>query len=164
MITFARIETAIGHVLVAGSGGTITHLRLPDDTGLQAPDPDWRESPDDWRDAAAQIADYLAGKRDDFDLPLAPKGTDFQQRVWRALQAIPRGQTRSYGDIARKIGQPGAMRAVGLANGRNPIPLIIPCHRVIAADGSLGGFSGSLAVKRRLLEIEGAHAHTPRLL
>jgi methylated-DNA-[protein]-cysteine S-methyltransferase len=105
--------------------------------------------------ACAQLGEYFAGKRRDFDLPLAPRGTPFQQRVWQALRGIPFGVVRTYGDVARDIGQPQAVRAVGQANGRNPLPIVIRCHRVIAGDGTIGGYSGGLNVKHRLLALEG---------
>jgi len=104
--------------------------------------------------AAAQLTEYFAGKREEFDLPLAPAGTDFQRAVWRALQTIPFGETRSYGDIAAQIGNPKACRAVGMANNRNPIAIIIPCHRVIGRDGSLTGYGGGLDIKQYLLNLE----------
>jgi O-6-methylguanine DNA methyltransferase len=107
-------------------------------------------------DAAGQLAEYFAGKRREFTLELAPFGTDFQLRVWRALCKIPYGAVRNYADIARAIGQPGAARAVGQANGCNPLPIVIPCHRVIASDGTIGGYSGGLAIKHRLLALEGS--------
>ncbi len=106
-------------------------------------------------EAARQIQEYLGGNRREFDLELDPVGTEFQMRVWNELKKIPYGQTRSYSQMAKSLGMIGASRAVGTANGKNPLCLIVPCHRVIAADGSLGGFSGGLAIKRRLLEIEG---------
>lgn len=106
------------------------------------------------RAVAAQLSEYFAGQRREFDLDLAPVGTDFQLRVWKALRAIPYGAVRNYGDIARAIGQPKAARAVGQANGCNPLPIVIPCHRVIASDGSIGGYSGGLAIKHRLLALE----------
>ena len=102
-----------------------------------------------------QLAEYFAGDRQDFDLALAPVGTPFELAVWEALRRIPFGETRSYGEIAQEIGRPGAARAVGRANGANPIPIVVPCHRVIGSDGSLTGFGGGLAAKSRLLEIEG---------
>jgi methylated-DNA-[protein]-cysteine S-methyltransferase len=105
---------------------------------------------------AAQLADYFAGRRLAFDLPLAPVGTPFQLKVWSALREIPYGRTTTYGEIATGLGQPTASRAVGLANGRNPIAVIVPCHRVIGADGSLTGFGGGLPRKRWLLEHERA--------
>lgn len=104
--------------------------------------------------AAAQITEYLDGKRRTFDLPLAPHGTDFQLNVWNTLQKIPYGETRSYKQIAEAIGNPKAVRAVGMANNRNPIPIIIPCHRVIGADNSLTGYAGGLGLKQKLLELE----------
>ncbi|TWI76838.1 methylated-DNA-[protein]-cysteine S-methyltransferase [Desulfobotulus alkaliphilus] len=106
------------------------------------------------KEAEKQLLEYLAGKRIRFDLPLLPEGRPFQQRVWEALLGIPFGETRSYKDIALALGQPGASRAVGNANGRNPLPIFIPCHRVIAADGSLGGYSGGLLRKVFFLRLE----------
>ena len=105
--------------------------------------------------AFGQLAAYFAGQLREFDLPLAPCGTPFQRRVWAALRDIPYGETRSYGEIARAVGCPGGARAVGLANNRNPIAIVIPCHRVIGADGSLVGYGGGLDVKRALLRLEG---------
>jgi methylated-DNA-[protein]-cysteine S-methyltransferase len=102
----------------------------------------------------AQLAEYFAGERRAFDLPLAPQGSGFQVEVWRALLRIPYGETCSYGDIARVVGRPAASRAVGAANGRNPIPIIVPCHRVIGSNGSLTGYGGGLPVKRWLLDHE----------
>ncbi|CAM3154616.1 methylated-DNA--[protein]-cysteine S-methyltransferase [Sporolactobacillus spathodeae] len=117
--------------------------------------------PDSWlRDDAAftaidqQIDDYLAGKRHSFDCPILLIGTEFQKKVWRALETIPYGETRTYSDIAAQIGKPGASRAVGGANNKNPLPLIIPCHRVIGKDGTLTGYGGGLEIKQALLEIE----------
>ncbi len=104
--------------------------------------------------AAAELGEYFAGRRRNFTLPLAPRGTEFQQRVWSELRRIPCGETRTYGEIARAIGQPRACRAVGMANNRNPIAILIPCHRVIGRDGSLTGYAAGLTVKRQLLELE----------
>ncbi len=105
--------------------------------------------------AIRQVEEYLAGERRSFDIPLDQRGTDFQKSVWRAVYAVPWGETVSYGEIARSIGKPEAVRAVGAANGANPHPIIVPCHRVIGADGSLTGFGGGLPLKRRLLTLEG---------
>jgi methylated-DNA-[protein]-cysteine S-methyltransferase len=105
-------------------------------------------------DVAAQLDEYFAGERRAFDLPMSLEGTDFQRRVWSALCGIPYGETISYGELARRVGNPKASRAVGLANGRNPIAVIVPCHRVIAADGSLGGYGGGSDRKVHLLELE----------
>ena len=104
---------------------------------------------------ARQLEQYLAGERESFELELAPEGSEVQQEVWRQLLAIPRGETRSYGEIAKAIGRPGAARAVGRANATNPIPIIVPCHRVIGSDGSLTGFGGGLPMKKKLLRLEG---------
>lgn len=116
--------------------------------------------------AARQITEYFAGARRDFDLPLAPDGNPFQQRVWSLLRGIPYGQTRSYGELARHLGRPGAARAVGSANARNPLPIVVPCHRVIGADGTLTGYAGGLRLKAFLLELErrGGGAAQPSLL
>ena len=108
------------------------------------------------REAAKQVREYFAGKREKFDLPLAQEGTDFQQAVWRALQSIPYGATRSYADIAKKVGRPKAVRAVGAANGQNKIAIVVPCHRVIGANGTLTGYAGGLDKKEVLLKLEGA--------
>lgn len=134
------------------------HLRVEDGAIVAlafADGPDLGEDPliDD---ATAQLAAYFAGQRRAFDLPLAPPGTPFQRSVWEALGAIPYGQTRSYRELAVQLGDPGALRAVGRANGSNPIALLIPCHRVIGADGSLTGYAGGLERKRALLELEGS--------
>jgi methylated-DNA-[protein]-cysteine S-methyltransferase len=115
----------------------------------------------------AQLEEYFAGRRQDFDLPLAPRGSEFQRRVWEELSRIPYGVTISYAELAARVGRPGAARAVGRANGTNPIPVVIPCHRVIGADGSLTGYGGGMPLKRALLALEGALAESrqeqPRL-
>ena len=117
--------------------------------------PEGRRDAKRCKDAAKQLGEYFAGRRREFALALAPYGTDFQLRVWRALCEIPFGAVRNYGDIANAIGQPNACRAVGQANGRNPLPIVIPCHRVLASDGSIGGYSSGLDIKHRLLALEG---------
>ncbi len=114
------------------------------------------EDPERTARLEAQLRQYFDGERDRFDLELAPRGSAFQQQVWRQLLDIPAGETRTYSEIARRLGRPGAARAVGRANATNPIPIIVPCHRVIGADGSLTGYAGGLPIKRSLLEIEGA--------
>jgi len=144
------VPSPLGAIIVMVDGDArLTEIRL---------DGEQRSGPRDARRCAAactQLAEYFAGNRHEFDLPLAPRGTPFQQRVWQALLTIPFGVVRTYGDVARDIGQPLAMRAVGQANGRNPLPIVIPCHRVIAGDGTIGGFSSGLHVKHRLLALEG---------
>lgn len=107
--------------------------------------------------AQDELSEYFEGRRKQFSVPLSAQGTDFQERVWKALSRIPYGATRSYSDIAREVGTPKAMRAVGAANGRNPLAIIVPCHRVIASDGTLGGYAGGLPMKVRLLQIEGVN-------
>lgn len=116
----------------------------------------WREGSALLDDAVGQLGEYFAGARRAFALPLAPHGTAFQRRVWDELSRIPYGAVASYTDVARRIGAPDAVRAVGAANGRNPLPIVVPCHRVIGAGGSLTGFGGGLPLKRRLLALEGA--------
>jgi len=107
--------------------------------------------------ALSELREYFAGERREFDIPLAPEGTEFQQKVWKALEEIPYGETRSYGEIAQEVGSPRAARAVGLANNKNPIPIMIPCHRVIGADGSMTGYAGGVENKQFLLKLEKKH-------
>jgi methylated-DNA-[protein]-cysteine S-methyltransferase len=121
---------------------------------FDASEPQGKNNPSRCAKVREQLIEYFAGTRKNFNLQLAPAGTDFQQQVWRGLRTIPYGTAWGYGDLARHIGKPGAARAVGQANGANPIPIVIPCHRVIAANGSIGGFSCGLPLKRRLLALE----------
>lgn len=148
-------ESPIGRMLLVGvDDGVLQELHLPGETTTFAIPKEWQEDPRCLSDALLQLKQYFAGTRREFDLDLAPQGTPFQQRVWQELRAIPFGSTASYGAIAQRIGNPKACRAVGMANSRNPIPIIIPCHRVIGKDGSLTGFSGGLDVKEQLLDLE----------
>jgi len=149
-LRYAFVETPIGAILVAGDEKAIVETYF---AGAR-PKPEWIRDDDALRDAASQLHAYFAGQLQAFDLPLAPRGTEFQQSVWSALLEIPYGQTTTYSAIAGKIGRPAAVRAVGAANGANPIPIIIPCHRVIGANGSLTGFGGGIDVKRQLLALE----------
>ena len=144
-------DTEIGRIAIGENGGAIALLRLP---GEEVPGTVVQHETELLRKAAEQLREYLRGERKMFDLPLAPEGTAFQKAVWSALQEIPYGQTRSYGEIAAQIGRPKACRAVGMANHCNPIPIFIPCHRVIGADGSLTGYGGGLDIKRTLLALE----------
>lgn len=154
---YTYVETPIGTVLLAGcEDHGLRYLGFQCGKGAKAPEPHWRRSDAPFHDAIAQLREYFAGTRRQFDLRLHPKGTDFQKSVWRALQQIPYGETRSYADLAEAIGRPTAVRAVGLANGANPLPIVIPCHRVIGKDGSLTGYGGGLAIKEALLRLEGA--------
>lgn len=145
-------DTAIGKITIAADGDAVTALAFG-----EKKDPAELRRTELTDLAAAQLSEYLAGKRRLFSVPLAPEGTPFQKRVWNALLAVPYGETRSYGQIAEQIGSPGAARAVGMANNRNPIAILIPCHRVVGADGSLVGYGGGLALKRRLLALEREH-------
>jgi methylated-DNA-[protein]-cysteine S-methyltransferase len=117
-------------------------------------DPAWKAESAAFREVVAQLHSYFSGRRRHFDLPLEIEGTEFQKKVWTELRSIPYGETISYKELAKRIGKPSAVRAVGAANGANPIPIIIPCHRVIGNDGSLTGFGGGLPLKRKLLELE----------
>jgi len=154
-VNYAYLETPVGILLIAGDDGAVECISFPRHGKAAKPEPGWQESQ---RGAVAeairQLREYFAGGRTGFDLPLAPKGTEFQRAVWRQLQDIPYGETISYGDLARRVGNPKAARAVGSANGANPLPIVIPCHRVIAGDGSIGGFGGGLPTKEILLALE----------
>lgn len=143
-------DTPIGALSVICSGNTIVGLT----SGVVDSSLLVRQETPIIRRAGEQLAEYFAGRRQQFDLPLAPQGTPFQKKVWQALCQIPYGETRSYGQLAKIIGNEKACRAVGMANNRNPIMIFIPCHRVIGADGSLTGYAGGLDIKRQLLELE----------
>lgn len=153
----AILQTPIGAVRITGTSEAVTAIRL-DDRPSERPA---RAARGPVAAAAEQLAEYFAGGRTLFDLPLAPEGTPFQRRVWAELERIPFGCTVSYGEIARRLGRPRAARAVGAANAANPLPVVVPCHRVVAGDGSLGGYSAGPAIKRRLLTLEGIAARAP---
>jgi methylated-DNA-[protein]-cysteine S-methyltransferase len=153
MIRYRMMDSPIGPLALAGHGPVLTNLRMIDQTH-EPSRADWVPDERAFPDAVDQLDAYFAGKRTDFDLELSLLGSEFQRRVWQALLTIPYGETRSYGQIAEQIGASGAARAVGLANGRNPIAIIVPCHRVIGASGSLTGYGGGLNRKRSLLELE----------
>jgi methylated-DNA-[protein]-cysteine S-methyltransferase len=158
MIRFARIASPLGPMLALAEGGAIAGLDFTDAKYAPGIDPAWMEDPA-WpplRDCAAQIAEYFAGERGRFDLPIAPRGTEFQLQVWREIAKVPYGHTITYSELARRAGAPGAARAAGAATGRNPLALVVPCHRIVATDGALTGYAGGLARKARLLELEGA--------
>lgn len=153
MTQYRTIDSPIGPLTLAGEGDVLTNLRMVDQT--YEPDrADWVRDDAAFPDAVEQLAAYFDGKLQTFDLKLEMAGTQFQRKVWEALRTIPYGETRSYGEIARQIGAPTAFRAVGLANGHNPIAVIVPCHRVIGANGSLTGFGGGLERKSALLDME----------
>ena len=158
---FTQIESPLGRLLLAANDGGLRHIIFSSETQPARPDPAWREDPAPLTEAVRQLQAYFAGDLETFNLRLAPQGTPFQMEVWQRLRDIPYGQTISYGELARRIGNPKASRAVGLANGSNPIPIVIPCHRVIGSNGKLTGYGGGLPIKEKLLALE---RHQLRLL
>jgi methylated-DNA-[protein]-cysteine S-methyltransferase len=151
------LASPIGDLLLVGDEEALHGVYFQDGKrGPHKPDTTWEPSEKPFREVKRQLKAYFAGKLTDFDLPLSPQGTEFQLKVWKTLRTIPYGKTWSYGELARRIKRPAASRAVGAANGQNPIPVIVPCHRVIGADGSLTGFGGGLPIKQKLLALEGA--------
>jgi methylated-DNA-[protein]-cysteine S-methyltransferase len=156
-VVATRLESPLGELVITASDAGLTAVWFPGpDLPAVQPDGGRRSATAVLARAREQLAEYFAGSRTAFDLPLAPAGTAFQRRVWDALRTIPYGATLSYSELARRLGDPRATRAVGAANGKNPIPIIVPCHRVIGARGELTGFGGGLERKRWLLEHEGA--------
>jgi methylated-DNA-[protein]-cysteine S-methyltransferase len=153
---WCEVDSPVGALLLAGDARALRMVHFQAGPRPLRPPRAWRADEVPLRAAVRQLAEYFAGTRRAFSVPLAPAGTDFQLEVWRALRAIPYGETLSYGELARRLGSANGARAVGLANGANPLPVIIPCHRVIGADGSLTGFGGGLPIKRALLRLEGA--------
>lgn len=152
---FTRVSSPVGSLLLVRSREGLAFLEF--DGHARRVEPDWRHDAAAFRDESRQLAEYFAGERVRFDLELAPRGTPFQLDVWRALRGIPFGHTTTYGALARRIGRPSASRAVGAANGKNPLVLVVPCHRVIGSGGALVGFGGGLPRKRWLLEHEARH-------
>ena len=148
------LESPIGSLLLAGDAAGVRFLLFENGRHSVAPKPDWLPDAGQLEDAARQLTDYFKGTLREFSVKVAPQGTPFQQRVWAALQDIPYGETLSYGALAQRLGNPKAVRAVGLANGSNPISIFIPCHRVIGSNGSLVGYGGGLATKQALLALE----------
>ncbi len=153
-MVYTSFQSPIGELLAVGDGQALHGLYMQEGRTAFAVRADWERAEEPFGEVRAQLADYFDGRRTVFDLPLAMQGTPFQLQAWRALQDIRYGETISYGEQARRIGHPADPRAVGQANGRNPIAVIVPCHRVIGADGSLTGYGGGLERKRRLLELE----------
>jgi len=150
----ARLATPVGPILVVETENAVVAIHFEDGRRRRPVDPAWRLVDERELRIAAELAEYFAGTRRTFEVRLAPQGTPFQRRVWEAVAAIPYGKTRSYGAIAAEIGAPSAVRAVGAANGQNPWPIVVPCHRVIGSDGSLTGYGGGLPIKRALLDFE----------
>ena len=153
-ILYTTLDSPIGELLLAGDGEAVSGLYLQAGPRAISMPASWRRADEPFALAREQLDEYFAGERSSFDLALAAAGSPFQERVWRALLEIPYGETISYGELARRIGRPDAVRAVGTANGRNPISIVVPCHRVIGADGSLTGYGGGLDRKQFLLELE----------
>lgn len=152
---YTHVESPIGNLLLRSDGEALTGLWMgPSD---KERDPSWQRDDPWFAQVQIQLAAYFAGDRQDFDLPLVLRGTEFQERVWHALGTIPFGETISYGELADRIGAPKAVRAVGAAVGRNPISIIVPCHRVVGSDGRLTGYGGGLERKRWLLDHEASH-------
>ena len=158
MTRFARIRTPLGTVIAIAAGGALTGIHFEGGKHVPPVSAEWREDPyhDPLRRCAEQLADYFAGKSQCFDLPVAPKGTDFQQRVWREIAKVRFGETITYSQLAARAGAPGSARAAGAATGRNPLSILVPCHRIVASDGSLTGYAGGLDRKEKLLALEGA--------
>ena len=150
---YRTMHSPVGLLTLAGMGGRLQHLRMVDQT-YEPNRADWQLDESAFSDTVEQLDEYFRGTRYEFDVDLDLVGTAFQKKVWEALLTIPYGETRSYAEIASQIGAPGAFRAVGLANGHNPIGIIVPCHRVIGANGSLTGYGGGLDRKRMLLGME----------
>jgi methylated-DNA-[protein]-cysteine S-methyltransferase len=153
-VWYDYLSTPIGQLLLAADAKGLREVWFETGKHRQDPAPSWQRAPAQVAFAATQLQEYFAGERQHFDLPLHPLGTSFQVNVWLTLAEIPYGTTISYGELARRIDQPLAVRAVGAANGRNPLPIVLPCHRVIGSDGSLTGFGGGLPTKRFLLALE----------
>ncbi len=157
-IYFTEFASPIGKLRLTGTGAALTGVFMESERHTSAQSRDAVRDAAPLREARQQLDEYFGGERREFSLVLDADGTEFQRSVWRALRGIPYGATASYGDIAKRIRNPKAVRAVGLANGRNPISIIIPCHRVIGADGSLTGYGGGIERKRFLLALEKLHA------
>jgi methylated-DNA-[protein]-cysteine S-methyltransferase len=160
---YCHLDTQIGELLLAGDDDALCLIAFPEGSMRRDPDPDWIYNEKPFHEARRQLLEYFSGERKDFDLALNLNGTEFQLRVLEELQRIPYGETTSYGDIAERIGRPKAMRAVGAANGRNPIPIVVPCHRVIGSSGDLTGFGGGLAAKESLLLLEAENSQFPNV-
>jgi len=153
-LLYTTFASPIGELLLLGDGRRLSGLYMVEGRRPMSIRPGWVLATGPFADVRGQLDEYFAGERTTFDVPLALEGTQCQLRVWSALQAIPYGETTSYGEIARRVGEPSAARAVGLANGSNPIAVIVPCHRVIGASGKLTGYGGGLERKRTLLDLE----------
>lgn len=160
---YTYLESPVGRICLQADGQFLTGLHLPDHKHWPGVSPNWHRTDTPFAAVRGQLAGYFAGERTEFDIPLKLIGTPFQNRVWQELARIPFGVTISYGELARRVGQPTASRAVGSANGKNPISIIVPCHRVIATSGNLIGYGGGLLNKQWLLQHEHSHVATCQL-
>jgi methylated-DNA-[protein]-cysteine S-methyltransferase len=151
---YAHMPSPIGPLFIAADQAGLREIRFSANGKPAVPQPDWQNNSAELHSTIQQLNAYFAGELESFDLPLAPEGTPFQKKVWQELCSIPYGETISYGELAKRLGNPNASRAVGLANGSNPIPIIIPCHRVIGSNGKLTGYGGGLDIKEKLLALE----------
>ncbi|MEW6690008.1 MAG: methylated-DNA--[protein]-cysteine S-methyltransferase [Pseudomonadota bacterium] len=153
---YDTFESPIGGMLLAASDKGLSGIYFDRQKHLPAQRDGWKHAPSNihLRKARKQLGEYFAGKRKEFDLEIDPAGSDFQKRVWKAIAAVPYGRTISYGELARRAGFPEGARAAGAATGRNPIGIVVPCHRIVGADGSLTGYAGGLEKKRALLALE----------
>jgi methylated-DNA-[protein]-cysteine S-methyltransferase len=156
---YTHLDSPVGPLLIAGADEVVMLINFPTGSQAQQPRPDWVRDDTMFAEAKRQLDEYFAGERSEFTMPVEMDGTDFQKEVWTALRAVPFGATVSYGDLANKIGRPKASRAVGAANHANPLPIVVPCHRVIGSDRSLTGFGGGLETKQTLLAFENPTAH-----
>jgi len=157
-------DTPIGELLLAGDGERLHVIGFPGGKMRREPEPDWIFNEQPFDEVCRQLDEYFAGSRTSFDLPLEVAGTEFQTRVLGELLRIPYGETASYADVARRIGKPKAVRAVGAANARNPLPIVIPCHRVIGSSGDMTGFGGGIDTKEALLRLEAEHSRFPNVV
>jgi len=153
-IAYTIMNSPLGRLLVARDAEGLTCINFQDGTEAVSPQDGWIEQPSALTDASAQLEAYFRGELRQFDIPLAPQGTTFQRQVWQAMRDILYGQTVTYTELARRVGRPQAARAVGGASSRNPLPVVVPCHRVVGSDGSLTGYAGGLHLKQALLELE----------
>ena len=154
MVQYSYMKSPVGKLLLTGTEAGLKLISFPKGKMTCTPEADWQKGDNFLREAIRQLDAYFAGRRKIFDLALDPEGTPFQLHVWQALRDIPYGETISYGELARRIGNPRSSRAVGAANGSNPLPIVIPCHRVIGASGKLTGYGGGLEIKKALLTLE----------
>ena len=153
-VYYTQMESPLGPLLLVGDKSALHAVEFVNGRKPPRLHPDWKKDSKPFVEAVCQLLSYFSGELEEFNLPLAPQGTEFQRKVWDNLCDIPYGETISYGELAKRIGNPNASRAVGLANGSNPIPIIIPCHRVIGSNGKLTGYGGGLPIKEKLLALE----------